>query len=182
VNIAAQGSGEDLDFYWAINGSGAFHIDLVAGADSTASAPWVTATGDVVDISATTPSWDGNSVLAYWADEGSDSWTTGTVSGSSTGYSATSIAQGGSGASVTIAAFGLQDNLAVFAPISGTGDWQLDRVAGTNTTFSAPAINADGDDINVAAVGPDGELLFYYAASGSDTWHAETIAGPGSVT
>jgi hypothetical protein len=55
-------------------------------------------------------------------------------------------------------------------------------VAGADTTFSAPAINTDGNDINVSVVGPDGELLFYYAANGSDTWHAETIAGPGSVT
>ncbi len=62
--------------------------------------------------------------------------------------------------------------------------WISDTIAGSATTFSAPAIavraaNPAGE-ADVVAMGPNNSLMYYYATPGS-SWSSNTIAGPGTT-
>ncbi len=55
VNIAIQGPGNRLKFYWADNGTTTWHPETVAGVNSTYSAPSMTVDGNIVNIAAMGP-------------------------------------------------------------------------------------------------------------------------------
>jgi hypothetical protein len=71
VNIAIQGPGNRLKFYWADNGTTTWHPETVAGVNSTYSAPSMTVDGNIVNIAAMGP---GHRLKFYWAVNGTATW------------------------------------------------------------------------------------------------------------
>ncbi len=67
VNIAAMGPGGSLRFYWAPNGTHAWHAEHVAGGGTTFSAPSMVTNGSFVNIAAVGKK---NALRFYWAQNG----------------------------------------------------------------------------------------------------------------
>jgi hypothetical protein len=64
--------------------------------------------------------------------------------------------------------------------VNGSNTWHPETVAGRNTTYSAPSMTNDDNDVNIAAEGANHRLRFW-AVNGSNTWHPETVAPRGSM-
>ena len=62
--------------------------------------------------------------------------------------------------------------------------WHSTIIAGSETTYSAPAIavrsTSPAGKADVVAQGPNHQLLYYWATPGS-SWHSTTIAGSGTT-
>jgi hypothetical protein len=65
-------------FYWAAIGTGTWHAETVAGANSTLSSPSITANGNAANISAIGP---GSELGFYWALDGTSDWHGEAISG-----------------------------------------------------------------------------------------------------
>jgi hypothetical protein len=182
VNIATESTSGGL-YAWWVPTSGPlseWSFDLIGFFGSTASAPSIMTSGDILDISTTSPN---NAVLFYWAFEGAFDFSVENVSAANVS-AGTSIAADNATSAAIIASTGPNGNLEFFSAVYGTSTWTSQVVSGAGSVSSAPVINADSfngyHDVNISAVGPQGQLLFYYSAFGSGTWYSETIAGPGS--
>jgi hypothetical protein len=67
VNIVAQRPANSLDFYWAFNGTSAWHPELVAAPGTTYSDPAITANDGSVNVVAQGPQLNPE---FYWAQNG----------------------------------------------------------------------------------------------------------------
>jgi hypothetical protein len=76
VNIAAEGVGAELDYYWMVNGTGTWHPETIAGIGSAFFSPTMILNGNTVDVTAE----NGNAgLIFYWAFNGSTTWQAETV-------------------------------------------------------------------------------------------------------
>jgi hypothetical protein len=84
---------------------------------------------------------------------------------------------------VDIAVQGNGNALDIYWAANGSDAWDTGTVAGSGTTYSAPAmvLNGDANGVHMTAAGPGGSLYDYYALNGSATWSAGTVAPAGSV-
>ena len=78
VNIAIQGLGHSLRFYWAVNGTTTWHPETVAG-HATATAPSMAVNDNAVNISTVGTA---NQLKFFWAINGTATWHPETVAGS----------------------------------------------------------------------------------------------------
>ncbi len=76
--VCDAGTDGSLMFYWAVNGTSTWNEEIVAGADTTASAPSMTTNGNAVNISTVGTN---NQLMFYWALNGSGAWHPVQVSG-----------------------------------------------------------------------------------------------------
>jgi hypothetical protein len=71
VNIAATGPGNNLRYYWTVNGTTTWHPEKVAGGGSTFSAPSMILNGNAVNLTAAGAK---ARLKYYWAVNGSTTW------------------------------------------------------------------------------------------------------------
>jgi hypothetical protein len=55
------------------------------------------------------------------------------------------------------------------------GQQHPEQIVGTGTTYSAPSMTTDGNNVNITATGTGQSLWFYWAVNGSSTWHPEQV-------
>jgi hypothetical protein len=142
-----------------------------------ASGPSMMVNAGAVNIAVQGPD---DSLLFYWAVNGTPTWYTETVAGAGTTFSAPSMDVDGN--IVNIAVQGPDDSLLFYWAVNGTPTWHAETVAGAGTTFSAPSMATDGNSVDIAAVGPGNSLDSYYAVNGSSTWTPEVVTGAGFST
>jgi hypothetical protein len=63
----------------------------------------------------------------------------------------------------------------------GASGWNMETVAGIQTTYSAPSLAQNGNTTIIAAQGPSNSLDFYWAFNGSSNWGPELVAGAGTT-
>ncbi len=63
----------------------------------------------------------------------------------------------------------------------GATGWNSKPVAGIRTTYSQPAIQADGSSSVIAAEGANNTLRFYWTPALTVNWTGETVAGAGTT-
>ena len=123
-----------------------------------------------------------NSLMYYYATPGS-SWSSNTIAGPGTTFSAPSIAVRSTG-EADVVAMGPNNSLKYYHAMPGS-KWYSDTLGGSGTTFSAPAI-ADASAANpageadVVAMGPNNSLMYYHAMPGKP-WYAAKINGSGTT-
>jgi hypothetical protein len=177
--VAAEGSGNQLEFYTHDDGPNPWIQTTVAGANTTYSAPamvrFANKSGPGTDIAAEGP---GHRLEFYYKyDKGS--WHQSTVAGANTTYSAPAMVRysnaGGNG--TEIVAEGPNHQLEFYFNRDGKPTWYQSTVAGTGTTYSAPAIVVTSTGAEVAAEGPSNQLEFYTSTYGVPGWTQTTVAG-----
>src|SRR5579859_1866350 len=145
VNIAVQGPGNSLMFYWQVNGASGWNVETVAGAGTTFSAPSMNVDGNDVNIAVQGPD---HSLMFYWTFNGSGTWHTETVGGALTAAQGPSLAVDGNTFYIAVVhSFG---GLDVWYDTIGTGTWHQELV-GQDVWGYTPAITADGSNINISA-------------------------------
>jgi len=150
---------------------------LPAALADVASSPSLTANDGAANIAVQGPD---DSLVFYWADNGSTAWQTDTVAGAGTTFGSPAMAV--NGGTVDIAAEGPDNTLLFYWAYSGSPSaWHMETVGGANSVYSlsnTPSIVINGDTVNIAVTGPNRSLSFYWAYTGTGTWHAETVPAP----
>jgi len=168
VNIAIQGPHNSLLFYWATNGTTAWHTETVAGAGSTFNSPAMAVNGNTVNIAAQGPN---DTLLFYWATTGTSTWHEETVAGpGSTTYTPSIVINGNT---VNIAAVGPHNSLNFYWAYDGTATWHAETVS-TNA-FSTPSMTVDGNTFYITANGYFGQLWVWSKVIGVGTWQSQNI-------
>ena len=144
----------------------------LAATPTAANSPSMVVNGADLDIAAQGPN---NSLLFYWAVNGTSTWHTVTVAGAGTTFSAPSMAV--DGGSVIIAAQGPNNSLMFYWTFDPASSWNPEPVAGAATTFSAPSVATDNHSVDIVAQGPGGTMYSYYAVNGSSTWATQLVGG-----
>ena len=174
--IAAEGPNHSLDFYYQAVGTAGWHEEVVAGANTTYSAPSVAKVGNSSVIAAQGPD---HSLDFYWQAIGTQPWHVQLVADPGTTYSAPSVAQVGS--SSVIAAEGPDHSLDYYWQAIGTQPWHVQLVADQGTTYSAPSVAQVGNSAVIAAQTPADALDFYWQAIGTQPWNVQLVADPGTT-
>ena len=94
-----------------------------------ATGPSMDINGNNVNIAVQGPD---NSLLFYWAVNGSSTWNTETVAGPDTTFSAPSMNVDGN--DVNIAVQGPDNSLMLYWAVNGSSTWNVETVAGADTT------------------------------------------------
>jgi hypothetical protein len=183
VNIATEGPGGSLDFYWAVNGSPTWNPEVVAGAGSIGSPPAMVAQGGGVNIVARRYSTLG--LVFYWAFNGSPTWTPSDLAGQEIFQPAIVAYPGNPGGVHVVAPAGSAGGVAEETDVNGSGTWQENIVcpagsSGDACALGAPAVTMNGGLVNIAVVAANGDLDFWWQDS-SGTWHQETVDTPASM-
>jgi hypothetical protein len=180
-----------LDFYWA-NESGAFHKEIVAGPNTTYSAPEVSSGNGTYQIAA---EGAGNSLDFYWQKFDTVPWNEQEVASTGTTYSqpalvnweCAEIIQCGKSGGTDIYVEGSNRQLFQYDELwdGAFGGWSSAYVIEpANSVYSAPAAQEVGDgagsDNHVTWVGPNGTLMYYWYSGSGGASGTETVAGSGS--
>jgi len=174
VIIAAEGPANSLEFYWAANGTSAWHQESVAGSGTTFSAPSQTVNGKSVNIVAEGPS---SSLDFYWAANGSSTWTREVVAGAGTTTDVPAITV--NVGSVNVAAVNANTSAMTFYwALNNTTTWHPEQLPGL--TGGAPAITTYPGGVRVVDREWWGQLADKSTSNGTGTWlYAEV--GPGGL-
>lgn len=184
--IAVQGPHHSLDFYWSDNNG--WHREQVAGEGSAYSAPAMSEGNSTYQIAVEGPS---NSLDFYWQTFDTAAWNENVVDGSGSTYSQPAMANWECSQLLTcpdaggtdIYAEGPSHSMIGWSETWG-GSWSGALGLGTNTTYSAPALQEVGDDIlydiHLAWEGPNHSLDFLWQDSDTNRGR-ETIAGAGTT-
>jgi len=121
-----------------------------------------------------------NSLMFYWAVNGSPTWNAETVAGAGTTNSPPSIAVIGNDVYITAIGSwpGWPEGLLLYSAANGTSSWDsaiLPAVGGVYPV--APAITGIGTTIAVSWVDAEGELKFMSAPTVDSTWNESTVGG-----
>src|ERR1700689_2319569 len=110
-----------------------------------------------------------NSLMLYYAPNGSSNWRSEQIAGPGTTFSAPSLVQYEN--FLYIAVQGADNQLIDYFDVIGSGAWQVYTVAGVNTTYSAPSLILNQGRPDISAEGAGSELKFYSLIPGtSDSW------------
>jgi hypothetical protein len=186
----AQGPKNTLFYYSATPGS-AWSSEPVALAGTAYSAPAIAlrANGEA-DVVAQGPN---NTLVYYWATPGS-AWSSATIAGIGTTYSAPAIALRCTSGTFPCTAFlvasvvaqGPGNTLWHYSATPGSS-WSSTMIAGTGTTYSAPAIAVRSRyEEDVVVQGPGNELWYYYMDPNTGIWGGRfsaqiTVSAPAMV-
>jgi hypothetical protein len=184
--IAAQGPNHSLDFYWGSNDywngtQPSFTRVMLAGADTTYSAPDLIVTGNQVDI---VTAGAGNTLDFYSVASGHNSFPQRptVVAGPGSTWSAPSITANGN--SVNIAAVGVNGQMDFYwggddGPFSShVIDPSVNGPTDPFYSWSAPSITSNGAWSTIVYAGAYGVLEMLSNLNGTDLWHF----GPGYYT
>jgi hypothetical protein len=179
--IAAEGPANSLDYHYQTS-PGVWTSQQVAGPSTTYSAPSMAHLPSQVVIAAEGP---GNSLDFYYQFYGG--WRAQQVAGPGTTYSAPSLAilspSNPSGWMWGIAVEGPGGSLNIYyqnAQTFGTTTWNLQRVAASGTTFSAPSLARVGNSAAVAAEGVFNSLRYYHQTT-TGSWFFQNAASHGTT-
>ncbi len=195
ADIVAQGPNNSLRYYHATPGS-SWRSSTIAGAGTTFSAPAIalrptgqlTCVGELcypVDEAEIVVEGPNNSLRYYHATPGS-SWTSTTIAGPGTTFSAPAIAARSTdpAGELDVVAEGRDNSLMYYWAASSGSSWGAFEIADAGSTFSAPAIAVRSTDpvgeADIVAAGPDNSLMYYHATPGS-AWGASAIIGPNAA-
>jgi hypothetical protein len=142
---------------------------LPAALADVASSPSLTANDGAANIAVQGPD---DSLVFYWADNGSTAWQTDTVAGAGTTFGSPAMAV--NGGTVDIAAEGPDNTLSFYWAYTGTGTWHAETVPAPDVT-SAPSITVDGNTFYIAVVEDGGQLWVWTAVIGTGTWKGKQI-------
>jgi hypothetical protein len=178
VNIAAEGAANSLDFYWAVNGSPTWNPEVVAGTDTTGSAPAMTAQGGGVQIVALTAAGYGSTF--YWAANGTATWHADAMPAGDTTQSSIAAYPGRPGG-VHIVAGDLFGYLGETTNVNGSGTFQFTTLAGPTSPFApmapvgtAPSATLNGGLLNIAVEDSSGNLNFFWVDNSGGV-HEEAV-------
>src|SRR5580693_1077130 len=139
---------------------------------ATATGPAMDIDGNDVNIAVQGPD---NSLMLYWAVNGSSAWNTETVAGPNTTYSAPSMVV--NGGTVNIAAAGPNSSLLFYWTFNGSGTWNTETVGGDLTAAQGLSLAVDGNTFYIAVVHPlSAALDVWYDTIGTGTWHQVQVA------
>jgi hypothetical protein len=175
ANVVAEGPRNTLDFYWNLNGTPAWHRQLVAGVSTTYSAPAITGNDGSANVVAEGP---GSTLDFYWQQNGTTRWHPETIPGADA-VSAPSITtytdeDGQDWAGVV--AQGPLDSLLNYVNANGSGIWLPQVVSDFFfAAGSAPTVTNNNGSENIAAFGASGNLLFYGPGS-NGVWQQEVVS------
>ncbi|MGH3286016.1 MAG: hypothetical protein ACRDPD_15230 [Streptosporangiaceae bacterium] len=172
VDIVAQGV-NSLDFYWQTDGASGWNPEVVAGTQTTYSAPVVAQNGNGVIISAEGPD---NSLDFYWAINGSPTWNPEVVAGAGTTRSAPVIAAAGGWVTiVTVNAIGL--GLTGYVAQDGTSTWNVDPNLGIYPSAIVPDMTVFLGWEYVTETGAEGDLdIITISNDEPGIWYSSRIA------
>jgi hypothetical protein len=197
VQVFAEGPSNSLDTYWANVGQ-SWSSGVLAGSGTTYSTPTATVTdyataapAGFTQVFAEGPS---NSLDTYWATPGSTSWSSGTIAGSGTTYSAPAAVVTQKATSYTSAGFtqvfaqGPSNGLKNYWATPGTTSFSAGTLASSGTTYSDPTATVTEPTgptpagfTQVFTQGPSNGLSTYWATPGYTSWSAGSIAGSGTT-
>ncbi len=149
-----------------------------AGAVTPAKAdlgPSMTVNNGAVNIAELGPN---DSLMFYWAVNGSSTWNPETVVPFIADASTPSMVVNGD--TVDIAVTDQFSGLVFFWAFNGMSTWHTEDLGGSiiNGFLSAPSMAAEGNEIDIAAITSSGDLLLTWALTGTGTWHSEIVSGP----
>jgi hypothetical protein len=190
TEIAAEGPGHRLEYYYNYDGKRGWAQSTVAGPNTTYSPPamvrFSNTSGNGTEIAA---QGSGNQLDYYWNVDGMPPpWNQATVAGANTTYSAPAIVRFSNslGNGTEIAAEGPGNQLDYYWNVDGTPPpWNQSAPAGPGTTYSAPAMvrfsNSSGNGTEIAAEGPGHRLEYYTNIDITPGWPLTTVRGPGTT-
>jgi hypothetical protein len=188
--LAAQGTGNRLNFYWSPNNGLNWYPQMITQDGTAFSAPSIANNGIATVI--TVRGWR-NSLKFYWATNGTADWhiydPTATVDGYDSTFSAPAIAQDASNTVIT--ALGPDRSLNFYWATNGVAAWHKHPVHGPAPeydpvgTYSAPSIAMTSTTVVITALGqqhhPDfgviTPLQFYWNIRGVPEWHKSPTIG-----
>jgi hypothetical protein len=151
----------------------------VAGADTTGSAPAISAHDNGVTIVAL--SQYGYTSDSYWNANGSPTWTPSPMPDGDTSASSIVAYPGlpGTPGGVHVVAREIFGYLGVSSSVGGTGTWTSTQVINTGLSQlqgvgGVPSITMNDGSVNIAVEGYPGDLWFYWQDS-SGAFHQETV-------
>ena len=179
--LAAQGTGNRLNFYWSPNNGLNWYPQMITPDNTAFSAPSIADNGTATVITVRGPA---NSLKFYWATNGTANWhvtdPTATVDVANT-YSAPAIAQDASNTVIT--ALGPGHSLNFYWATNGVAAWHANPVHGPTRdddpagTYSAPSIAMTSTTAVIAALGWENSLQFYWNIRGVPEWHPSPVTG-----